>query len=444
LLIIEDIHRNYNNIVYILERIKNKNTKFIVTGRKSFEKFIPEQKKGFLDRFEIKQLEQKNFETVAEDIISKYLKHENKNSKHEKKSIPQEKRKLIIKESRGNLWVLAYYLKGWIKDKGISRDILYDEIKKDIENLEYKYNVKGASDVLLALSPFSIFEIGVSKVFFDKDIGMLKFDDNTICELEKNGEILFNNGYYSIPHSTLARLYLETSMYREKGKNHTVLISKIRKQLKNIGFSGNVNKYVLEMLQLYLLNNPDNLSEFSKLTRDPEGINYWFEILQNKRIYNELIRQINEFEMLDELGKFISWILKPKERIKILEDIDWKALYLNFRNAQLWEIREFIFNTIYIYPSPEYDRYEIMIYKIFVDNISVLKTKLEESSIEERMHFTISLVMTPFNKIVFPLIKLLDLHTLIIGVREDLVKCEEEWKKLKKETATIKIKYLDF
>jgi hypothetical protein len=323
-------------------------------------------------------------------------------------------------------------------------EIVYDEVKKDIDNLEKKYGVSEAEDVLLTLAPLSKFEIGVSKLFFDKDVGVIRLNHNTVKKLRNYGEIQLKNEYFYIPHSTLASLYLKTAMFQNPEKNYTEMTKKIRRQLKNtdLGFSGKINRFVSEILQLYLLNKPDNLSEFSQLTRDPEGRTYWCEILQNKKTYCELIRQINEFETLSEIGKFMRGFLKPNEQIKILKDIDWNVLYTKFRDAQIWEIDEFISNTIYIYPSPEYRTYESMIYKIFVDNIDALKAKLKEADIKERVGFTVTLTMKDFNRIVFPIIKLLNLHTLIIYLRENLVKCEEEWEKLKKETAKIKIKSL--
>ena len=84
------------------------------------------------------------------------------------------------------------------------------------------------------------------------------------------------------------------------------------------------------------------------MTRDPEGCTYWHELLQNKKIYSEIIQQINEFETLSEIGKFMMGFLKPNEQIKILKDIDWNVLYSNVRDAQIWEIGEFISNTISI------------------------------------------------------------------------------------------------
>ncbi|MCU0849736.1 MAG: hypothetical protein MUC80_00485 [Candidatus Thermoplasmatota archaeon] len=445
LVIIEDIHRNSLEVTYLLERIQNKNTRFLATGRKSFEDYLPENKRSLFNGFIIKKLEQEDFVTVAHNLISIYLEKENGRRNGSFIRISQKQCELIIEEAKGNLWVLAYLLKGWVEDKGVSKEILYEEVKKDIEdlqkNFDEKYGLGGVSDVLLTLAPFSKFEIGVSELFFDKDVGKFRLEYETIRKLKEYGEIKFKNGYYSIPHSTLARLYLETAMFKTKKEDYSYLTQKITKQLRNSELTGKIDQYPFELYKMYLLSKPRNLSEFmSQLGLPGDGF-YFFEmkLLEDESNYKEFISQINDKDDLIEVSKCLQAVKLDKTRI--FEDIDWKDLYRKFENAELWEIDTFLMDlhTFFL----DSTKYETMLYKIFVDNISALKSKLEKASVEERLKFTITLAMKPFTGIVHPLIEYLDTHTLILGWEENpLPIYEREWNKVRNKTSKIKIKSL--
>ena len=209
----------------------------------------------------IRRLEQDDFESIADEIISVYLEKKNIT----KEDLPQKVPSLIVKESKGNLWVLAYFLKGIEKGKDIRMETVYDNVKDDLVDLrkefEEKYGLTKVWNVLLCLAPFSRLETGVSELFFDDFLNQTRIEFNTVKRLKNYGEIQFKNGYYYVPHSTLARLYLETTTFRTSQKNYTFLSDGISKYLSNSDFSGKNENMVSEMLQLYILGKPTNLAD---------------------------------------------------------------------------------------------------------------------------------------------------------------------------------------
>jgi hypothetical protein len=415
-----------------MERIRNKKTKFLLNTRPSLEGQLTNEKKKILRKFKLKRLEQENFIDIAEKIIVTYSKKNEKIKKH----FIKKARESIIKAAKGNLWILSYFIKGWTPESKINRKILHEEVIKDIENLEKefeeKYGLDGVQDALLSLAPFSRFEIGVSEIFFDEQLGSIKINLNTLKKLKEYGEVKLRNGFYFIPHSTLAQLYLETAMFGIPRKKYFHLFNRVKKQLKVAGFSGENKQYILDMFKMYLSSNPSNLDEFMhRLGGDPEGYTrYLHRLLQNKEIYATLIHQINQSENLDEIIKCVNSPLDENIKIKILKDIDWNVLYSKIKDSELWEIYEFISNTDLFSSNLKYKK---MIYKIVIDNLPAIKSKLKKASKEERMKFTILLAMKPLTEIMFPLSEFLDLPLVAINFNGDVKKLKEDWKKINRE-----------
>lgn len=262
LVIIEDIHKCPSESAQLIDKIANPNKKvrFLITGTSSFDRYLKRNEKIVFERCERRELKREKLDPIIGSIISKYKEKQKCERKKDFDKFSSEHRKQIIEETDGNLWILSYFLRAWAPEKGIDMEMVYDLVNKDIEDLdkefEEEHDLRGVTKVLLTLAPFSIFEVGVSKSFFNEEYGVIKISPKTLKKLVKYGEITYDGGFYSIPHSTIAQLYIETAT-----NNYPDLLIDLTDQLEGNVFSGKIKNYPLRIYQSYLQKRPENYGE---------------------------------------------------------------------------------------------------------------------------------------------------------------------------------------
>ena len=263
LIIIDDFHKNAPELIHILKHMTPKKSRILLVTRNSYKINLQQEEIEFLDRFKAKELKKENFSRVADNLIDMIKKNGDDVRKKNFKKLNDKHIIEIKQEANGNLWILAYLLEAWSPDKAIDIGLVYDKIKKDINDLDIEFRrskqyLIGVWDALMSLAPFSMFEIGVSKYFFNEKDGIIKIDSRTLEKLIEYGEILDENNYYFIPHSTPAELYLKTAMI----KKYEDSLFYITRQLENRGFSGYIKDYPSEIIKAYIQINP---KDFTKL-----------------------------------------------------------------------------------------------------------------------------------------------------------------------------------
>ncbi len=276
LIILEDLHKNAPDIVYILEHMIPKKSRFLLVARESYKIGLKQEELDFLNKFEVKGLEKENFFRVAEDLIDMYKKNIGDERKKDFQKLDEEHITKIKRVADGNLWILSYLLGAWSPDKITDKEIVYDKVRKDIDDLqkefENKYNVNDVTVALLTLATLSILEVGMLKSFLNERYGKIKVNELTLKKLCEYGEIEYVNGYYSIPHSALATLYIETATFKSSKKDYTDMLIEISDQLELTGFSGNDEEFILEIIRAYLKTHPKNYLEV--ITQIPSYVKY--------------------------------------------------------------------------------------------------------------------------------------------------------------------------
>jgi hypothetical protein len=208
--------------------------------------------------------------------------------------------------------------------------------------------MNGVKEALLTLAPLSQFELGVSMSFLNQKSGVIKTNASLLKKLEKHGKIVCKNGFYSIPHSTLAQLYMETALHYTDENGVSSLLINLIDEFKESVFSGDVKNYPLEILQAYLKNNPRNYGEVvnrvcgyeAGVFRRKDDLRYIVDRFREKRniplrtlllddkTYEALIKSLQQSD-LRNLGLFlcgihsaanVPWIPDLKNHTKKLKD----------------------------------------------------------------------------------------------------------------------------
>lgn len=262
---IEDLHKRDILSVSLIEGLIkiNRKTKFLLTTRNELWNNLREYEKSIIQTCDLKELTEEDFKSDVQLIINNYINHQIGERKTTFLKKFNKYRKGIINDSGGNLWVLSYFLKAWNAKNVINMDSLFGEVSKDIVELDkefkIKYNLGGVKEVLITLAPFSKYGIGVSESFLNETYGSIKIPRETLEKLVTYGELLEDeNGFYLIPHSTLAAIYTETVLPNSNTRRYLDFPFKICNQLKILGFIGCPEEYPLELIHAYLLSKPKN------------------------------------------------------------------------------------------------------------------------------------------------------------------------------------------
>ena len=269
LIIFEDVHEDSSNFFHLLYRLTKHDlkTRFLLTGRKSYDIFLTQEKKNIFKKCEIIELKEEWLSSVADSIISYYVQNQKDKSGGDFDKLTSDLRDEMIEIADGNFWILAYLLKSWDPGKGIDIKNVYDYIGADIEDLENEFleehNLTGVGTTLLTLSIFSMFDLRFADIFFNEVRGIINVNQATLKKLTKYGEISCIKGvrrkFYSIPHSALAELYVKTCIIGGNKKRYSYLLSPFTDILKENGFSGEIDNFLPEMLKLVMKFTPSSL-----------------------------------------------------------------------------------------------------------------------------------------------------------------------------------------
>lgn len=287
LIIIEDIHKCPSESAQLIDKITNPNNKvkFLITGTSSFDRYLKRDGKIIFEKCETIDLNRIKLEWVIDSIISNY-----------KIKINSEDCNRIKKKTRGNLWILSYFLRAWTAEKGIDMSIVYDLISKDIEDITIE--LRGSSNILFTLAPFSTFDVGVEKSFLMKKLSSLDNINNSLEKLIEYGKIIDENGFFSIPHSTVASLFVETKMLKCNDYNN--LSENIVFHMGEIVFSNGIDEYPREIIQEYFRSNLNNYNELTKII-----IHVGNNILEEKVPFFSLKKLFNDNKIIELLNKSI-------------------------------------------------------------------------------------------------------------------------------------------
>jgi hypothetical protein len=329
----------------LVEHVRNKEARFLLTARKSYEMSLTRKQEDALKKCKIREIKKEDFSLVADSIINNYSNSENIEGNYN--ILTLENRDKIKNLADGNYLILAYLLKAWKPGKGINMALVYNQIKKDIDDLEkefrVKYDLTGVLEVLITLAPFSMIEIPISKWIFDEEFGKIKISSKVLSKLVEYGEIqLIENLFYRIPHSKLAELYLKAYIIGEDREKTAILLYRVTEFLREKGYSGHLDQIVPEMLCLYIKANPKIIQKIinpivihelraliqvypeKRIASILEGDNFdrsftLFKLFQKKEIFDALIYYINKEKNIGKIGWTLYVIGLSTGRYKLQE-----------------------------------------------------------------------------------------------------------------------------
>jgi hypothetical protein len=385
LIIIENIHRDpYSSANLIQELLKvDRNIRFLITTIESFERYLPRDKEIVLKGCSKIELKEKYFDSVAKSIINNYLR-KNKNGMNSKfEKITENDKDKIISKSKGNLWILSYFLRAWKPEIGIDMEIVYGLIIQDIEDLNKEligeFDLGGTIKILLTLAPFSIYEVGVSKSFFNKNLGVIKTNPTLLKKLVKYGEIIEENGCYLIPHSTLAELYLK-SIFIELRKGYMDYVSDLISQLHMGDFLIDEDEFTITIIKRYLKTSPKNIGLLLySLYKDKSNL----ERIPPKKLLldDEILLSVSKAINMCDLSNF-QYFISILPSLSINDEANSKVNKSNFLLTHQ-ELKNYIetidFNTLISKFEMEANIDNI---SIFIDSLHFSRREIKEKVID--------------------------------------------------------------
>lgn len=158
----------------------------------------------------------------------------------------QQHRPRLLEIAKDDCWMLFYALRSLDLRSGPSEEKVYSHVKNELEDLERtvagKTGLLGASSCILALAPFTKFELRAEASAFDLEGSVLQFRPEVVWELVNRGEISSIEGTFSLPHPALAEIYIETAM------RYPHLLGGLPKKLQRNGHAGRPENFEVEML----------------------------------------------------------------------------------------------------------------------------------------------------------------------------------------------------
>jgi len=422
LIIIEDLHRNALKVVELLEYIENSKTRFLIITRKSFKTYLKSEKISFIEELckEIK-LEDKELDKIAGEIIETFKQNQKDERADELALFTLDDKNKIIREAKKNLWVLAYLLEAWKPNIGINFNLVYKKVRRDIKDLiiefRNKYEIRGVPETLFSIAPFSVFEVGVCKSFLNENYSTSKINLKTIEKLIEYGEIIENKeGYYLIPHSTLAQLYMETDLFIKGEKKRSDLLYGIVRNQSETGPSGELDEYPTKTLHKYIQWKPKNFGEIFLNIHNFEmyesvdeeraiwpweriryrGEYYWNYriipcLLENKNTLNALKKVMKESNNLQEINAFLSAGWRrfdnrcKNELLEICDGInehDWVRRIENSHGEEIIDFLNIMFGLKFI--EEKYRFLKPLFNKL---NLSILQSKLKKCPLSKVTRF---------------------------------------------------------
>lgn len=422
LVLIEDLHKKDLVSISLIEGLTNINrkTKYLLTTRNELWDNFDYHQHSIIDRCEIRELTKEDFKSDVKEIIKNFFNHQIKNIEEEFNKNFNENCNNIIKKSKNNLWLVSYFLKAWMPNKGIDLDSVYENIYNDINKLskEFKrYNLNGVPETLLTIAPFSMFEIGVCRSFLHENFDKINVNPKTLEKLEEYGEIKEINGFYYVTHSTLAQLYIETALYNKNKTNYNYLLNDIIKTHSDAGLDSQYSKYPMNSFHIYLQSKPMNYGDVilqlalfeyrspydTKIVNFPYFPNKVYRdilitytiipnLTYNYNTLNSMINIVNESENLHNIGQILfgAGISKATQLYQeLINGIEINDLAVKIKNSELNDITR-LFSYMIFVPGKSNTQVTKLFFKSLRKKIEIedLKIKLKsEASFIDRLAF---------------------------------------------------------
>jgi len=330
-LIVDDAHRNIDFVEHLI--LNKQEVKVLIAS-------------GNID---LELIKGPTCENKLAEYLEKALVIEAKDSAeavvHNFERIKRERIPTSIKDqlSYNNLWILAWQLKAFEKEKKVDNLTVYKYIKDYVRNLH-----TNAPDLLLPLASLYHYEIPLreqfAKKFVDRDVIKRLLELNEIDSFESNGK-----EYLTLYHRDIAQIYTRVFEYYEdfaveaKGKGFKLF----EEGFQNLSKYGDHSEICRKLLISYFNEYPEELFNF--IARDE---NHYF-----KEVYKEKKEAISTILLSD---RFRNLIYK-EARFRRIRDL---LLSLHF------SVDDFLFMKIYYSLDP-----------------NILKKKLNEASLEDIGNF---------------------------------------------------------
>ncbi len=267
----------------------------------------------------------------------------------------QEIRYEDVSSYAADLWAFAFALRAFADAKGNTDE---KRIFEYLYKQALRYHEK-APCILLALANFYVFELPVDEFAFKKMLlknklgTFLKDDyDELLSILTEKGLIFRERGYLWLPHSSLANLYIQTSISTSFGS-------------QIIDHFGRLwNKWRENLIRQYLLSEPENLGDFAIAFGE---VKYYDDnlaqaIMESPDMDSLWIKAIREIKIDDrKKRKNIGFAFLPIRQIarydierarNIADQISYDEWYQRFgEENNLGEIGLTILRLIGIYPK---------------------------------------------------------------------------------------------
>lgn len=394
LLVIDDVHRQARPCDVLFESLKTGTSKLnvlFVTRPPSEYNFPDERSWGLMTLFtcsEKRTSSEKYIFMDASEVTESIIKNYSEKNCGGYKLFDEVS--LELKEvARENLWVLAYLLKYWKEGtKQPNFEDIHEEIYRDLTNIPEKCGIedkRDAIEILLSISSFSQYEIPLDSTFLSEKMN-LSF--GAIEKLANAGEVKLNGNFCSIPHSSLAALYLDTVIENEE---YSHLLSRLISRLYEIfGIKTTDNyNFPTSMFIAYL---------YYKETFDVSIKNTFFKVFEFNRgsaIYHVLLKEYTE-EKLKALP--LTYYLGKEVNLPLVF-LDKKIQNLIIRGLK----HEPVGGIIPFYLNSN------IYYMDFAEDIDdVLVSKFENEDISEILNFFLYLYFWPGDT---PRIKTMDKFT---------------------------------
>jgi hypothetical protein len=315
IIIIENIHLELEKVQWIYSEFKSDSERhFLFVTRPSYR----DSKQSFSDDLtKIKKLVLKPFDEVGA-IIEHFA------NRHDKSVYTFQIREEIVKISLNSYWLLSYALKGCndMKGRGNPKDWIRNGVKIDLRNLERKCTKY--PEILVTLALLYQDETLTSENFLIKTMNFESSVINCICEIgevtrqeTQDGEI-----YYGLPHTGLARAYLEHGQLYKRRLN----LKNQQDFLYDYAKSGASNALkAIEASELDILNDVsrrlDESHELAKVIENAESIEdiqSWLFVLDfdtplSDYVLRALAQKINKSDSLRVLPSFLGKVFLLKE-----------------------------------------------------------------------------------------------------------------------------------
>lgn len=212
--IIENIHLKPDRIQWVYEEFRHDDKRHILfTSRPTHNEF---QARYSEDLSQIEKMALQPL-TNADKLVRHYCSH----PETPEKAFEEIKQFGLVDKCSGNLWLLAYALRGCsnVSNEGDLNSRIGKEIAKDLKELE-RINAS-FPQVLVALSPLYCDEVLTAEDYLANKFG---FDYEVLNKLVQTGEITrqeteAGDVFYGLPHSALADLYWQHGLkYRKRIK----------------------------------------------------------------------------------------------------------------------------------------------------------------------------------------------------------------------------------